>query len=93
MKLFYLYEEFKQIPNTACSNQIEPTIDNLSTTELYCAAHEWCGGFFDKQGMGVAFVLCGQPVQKYTGFDTKDTTLYIKYGKSNKKLKSFQYWR
>ena len=80
---FYLYEGFERVKDTACSNQKEPIIDNLSTASLYCAAHEDCGGFFDNQGMGTTFVLCFQPVKKLKDFTTKGTILYIKSGESN----------
>ena len=83
VKFYYLYKGFKRVDDTACSYTKGPIIDNLSTAALYCADDESCGGFVDNQGMGKAFVLCFEPVEKLKDSTTKGTILYIKYGESN----------
>ena len=83
VKFFYLYKGFKRVDDTACSYTKGHILDNLSTAALYCADDENCGGFVDNQGMGKAFVLCFQPVEKLKDSTTKGTILYIKYGESN----------
>ena len=75
--------------NAICKNQLYLTNDHIESDirSILDAKAECqrlgsvCGGFFDAQGYGNSFVICGVPVLVITGNAAKGSILYRVEGK------------